>query len=70
MKKSEAVHRQSSSSEYSKWISFKATQSVNEHPISLGNERSQQAAFRTFLRQREVSYKMICLTFQMFMVEQ
>lgn len=55
MKKSEALHRQSStSSEYSKWIAFKGTQTVNENPINLGNERSQQEAFRKFLQQREV----------------
>lgn len=55
MKKSEALHRQSSTgSEYSKWMTFKASQTINENPISLGNERSQQEAFRTFLRQRQV----------------
>lgn len=55
MKKSEALHRNSSSgSEYSNWLIFKRTQTENVNPISLGSEKSQQIAFRKFLHQREV----------------
>lgn len=55
MKKSEALHRNSSTgSEYSTWLNFKRNQSENLNPIILGNEKSQQIAFRKFLQQREV----------------
>lgn len=56
MKKSEALHRQSSTpSDYTQWVKFKETQSINENPITFENERSQQEAFRQFLQKREVS---------------
>ncbi|VEN42917.1 unnamed protein product [Callosobruchus maculatus] len=54
MKKSEAIHRQSSTGNEETWAKFKLNQSVNADPLIFGTGKTQREAFKEFLQKRQL----------------
>nr|CAI5831435.1 unnamed protein product [Callosobruchus analis] len=61
MKKSEGVHRQSSTGNEEAWAKFKLNQSINADPLILGSGKTQREVFKEFLHKRQVNNHRSCM---------